>query len=90
MIAGLELQKEVMRRVKAVIKREKKAGVVGMSAMNLYAITPTATLTCSVPAYREAFAAVVRELAKRRGFEILSTDLDFSVYEGLSAYEGRR
>jgi hypothetical protein len=73
------LQAVVSKRVSMAIARIKKTGVVGMSAMNLYMITDTSGLSCPVAEYRAAFAAAVAK--PRRGFEILSTELDFSSYD---------
>lgn len=74
---AMEHTKEVAKRINKAITKMKKDGVVGMSAMNLYMVTPTTGLTMSVPAYRAAFRAAIATI-NRKGFELLSTELDFT------------
>jgi ABC-type hemin transport system substrate-binding protein len=78
-VKQIENAGEVAKRINKAITKAKKDRVVGMSAMNLYMVTDTKGLTMSVRAYRQAFRDAILTI-DRKGFELLSTELDFSLY----------
>ena len=52
------------------ITKLKRVGTVAMSMANLFQVTPTTGVSCSVSQYRPLFETIAKEVSEKRGFPI--------------------